>query len=438
MAAAALDLTLRDLTEPVGDTSAARKVLGLFLAKTARVFRSVPVAAVAPHNRALYQRTLGELTAADAARSGAALALFRLPTVSAFAHCMAGQLHAGGDGLALNRWLRALCEQVLLELAIAGRLTAPLDVGPSPAGDERLLCSPVANLAVRPAVGATVGYANGRVTVQAGDRVVRVLLASPQACDSEAAQVTRPYHEIVPGFWVTDTDNNPLAMFEAHPDKQGNRPDWGSKDPSEWVLALRLALALVDAHLPLLGEEMRLIARVVVAVGWDPERHLSASYKEVIGTLYMTLHPQPMTMAEALVHEYQHNKLNAAFHLDPLLHNAWSPLYASPVRPDPRPLHGVILAVHAFQPVARLYEAMALAGHALAANAAWLSRFARIVQLDRAGAATVLAHAQPTAVGKPFFDEMRRLDDHLAKLEAARWGTAAVAGAHLDELAGHD
>ncbi|MBM4344904.1 MAG: hypothetical protein FJ100_16170 [Deltaproteobacteria bacterium] len=438
MHATTAQIELRDLTEPVGGVGTARQVLGLFLARTVRGFRSVPLAAIAAHNRALYQQTLAVLARADAAHSGTAIALFRMPTASAFVHCIAGQLHKGGDGAALNRWLRACCEQVLLELAIAGRLGSPVVVGPPAGQSDRLLCAPGANLAVWPTADATVQFANGQLVARAGQHETTVDLAAPRAGEYAAARVTRPYHEIVPGLWVTDCDNNPLAMVEAHPDKQGNRPDWGGRDPRQWVAALREALDLVDAHLPLLGRELRLIARVVVAVGWDAERHLSASYKEAVGTLYMTLHPQVMTMAEALVHEYQHNKINAAFHLDPLLHNAWSPLYASPVRPDPRPLHGVVLAVHAFQPVARLYEAMADAGHAFATNAAWQARFARIVQLDRAGAATVLENARPTACGAPFFAEMRRIDRHLADLEASRWGDAAVAGAHLDELAGHD
>src|SRR6185436_4142373 len=96
---------------------------------------------------------------------------------------------------------------------------------------------------------------------------------------------------------------------------------------------------------------------------YDDHKHLSASYQEAIGTIYLTLHPNLMTMAEAVIHEFSHNKLNALFELDELLENAYWPLYTSPVRPDPRPLHGVVLAVHAFQPVARLYERMTDAGH---------------------------------------------------------------------------
>jgi HEXXH motif-containing protein len=59
--------------------------------------------------------------------------------------------------------------------------------------------------------------------------------------------------------------------------------------------------------------------------------------------------------------------------LDALLENAFSPLYPSPVRPDPRPLHGVLLAVHAFLPVARLYADMLAAGDPRAADPGFIN-----------------------------------------------------------------
>ena len=118
----------------------------------------------------------------------------------------------------------------------------------------------------------------------------------------------------------------------------------------------------------------------------------------------------------------------------PLLHNAWTPLYPSPVRPDPRPLHGVVLAVHAFQPIARLYEEMARAGRPEAINAFWNERFRKIIHINRAGAETVLSHAQPTSAGQGLFAEMAALDQHFRSYETARWPDRQD-GADLSELA---
>src|ERR1019366_3928966 len=177
----------------------------------------------------------------------------------------------------------------------------------------------------------------------------------------------------------------------------------------EWLSSLRGALALVATHLPELRAEMSLYVQQIVPVGFFADRHLSASYREAIGTMYLSLHPSPMTMVEAVIHEFQHNKLNALFESDDVLENAHEPLYVSPVRPDPRPLHGVLLAVHAFLPVALLYERM------IASGASDLdARFGDILRINREGTEVLLAHARPTPVGRGLLDELARWDAHFA------------------------
>lgn len=244
-----------------------------------------------------------------------------------------------------------------------------------------------------------------------------VSLLSRTVTTYPARTVTRPFHALyedderaLDETVLALADNNPLSMFEAHPDKQGNAIDLGGRPVPEWTVALRSAFDLVAQHLPELREEMRLFVQAIVPVGYDAEQHLSASYREALGTVYMTLHPSPMTMVEALVHEFSHHKLNALFEVDDVLENAFSPLYPSPVRPDPRPLHGVLLAVHAFVPVARLYEKMQAGGD----RRAGATRYAEIVRGNREGTEVLRAHARPTAVGRGLIDELSRWDEHFA------------------------
>jgi HEXXH motif-containing protein len=201
-------------------------------------------------------------------------------------------------------------------------------------------------------------------------------------------------------------------MEEAHPDKSGNTVDLGGRDAGAWILALRDALAPIERYLPELRREMDLYLHQIVPVGFDPVRHLSASYQEAIGTIYLSLHPSAMTLAEALIHELSHSKLNALFELDDVLENASSPLYPSPVRPDPRPLHGVLLAVHAFLPVARLYERMIEADDPLARRSSFRERFDRICAMNREGADVVLRHGRPTRIGEGLMEEISRWMDH--------------------------
>jgi hypothetical protein len=212
-------------------------------------------------------------------------------------------------------------------------------------------------------------------------------------------------------------DHNPLAMVEAHPDKQGNAIDLGGRPVAEWLDSIGGALDLVGSHLPELRAEMGLYVQQIVPTGYFADKHLSASYREAIGTLYVSLHPSRLTMAEALVHEFQHNKLNALFAIDDVLENAYEPLYPSPVRPDPRPLHGVLLAVHAFVPVARLYERILADPKGAPPGAAprgeeLEARLREVALKNHEGTGVLLKHARPTPVGRGLLDELARWDAH--------------------------
>jgi HEXXH motif-containing protein len=145
-------------------------------------------------------------------------------------------------------------------------------------------------------------------------------------------------------------------------------------------------------------------------------RHLSASYREAIGTMYLTLHPNVMTMTEAVVHEFQHNKINIASYDVDFLENAFHPLYPSPVRPDPRPLWGILLAVHAFLPVAELYRRMRDAGHPLATQSGFEKRLSEIDLKNHEGMEMLRANGKLTPAGVGLFRDLEDLERrHLAE-----------------------
>ncbi len=225
----------------------------------------------------------------------------------------------------------------------------------------------------------------------------------------------RVFHPMRQGGWFAEADNNPLATLEAHPDKEGNALSLGAATVADWLTALDDARGLLRTALPTLAEEHRSLLATVVPVGGPMERSLSASYQEVIGLVYVSLHPSRLKMAEALVHEVQHNKLNLVAHVDPLLVDGGAGLYPSPVRPDPRPLWGVLLAVHAFLPVAAMFRALADQGHPLAATEASRARFREVLDVNHDGMAVVRAHARPTELGARLLEEMDTL-------ETEQWG----------------
>lgn len=364
---------IADLTIPDPGSTTAREVLSLALRRLLRDAIELPRTAPASA-RAEAAALHALLSNALKTSPGALAAALRRPTIGALVRCLrpaCGLPETARDALFVE-----LCAGLRHDLAAAG---APLP----PAVEGRI----------------------PRRVLSLLDRTAR---------DTATGEVTHPYAPIARDVVLALADNNPLAMEEAHPDKQGNAIDLGGRSIEEWTSTLREALALIEAHLPDLAGEIDLYVHQVVPVGFDEHRHLSASYQEAIGTIYMTLHPSLMTMTEALIHEFSHNKINALFELDDVLENAWSPLYTSPVRPDPRPLHGVLLAVHAFLPVARLYEKMIEAGHPLSRSEGFSRRFAAVRRTNREGAEVVLKNGRPTEMGRAVLDEIARWDSHYA------------------------
>jgi HEXXH motif-containing protein len=395
-----------DITLPEPGSTTAREVLSRSLQVLLRDLSAAP--RHAPPGAAAEAAALASMArAALQSAPGALMSALRRPTVSGPLRCLRDPALPGREAVFVD-----LVAQLAFELALADALPTPV----------RLARVPPCLLAVAARLGISfteppraVTFASGRLEVEHAGGTTRVELRAPAS--SGVVVVERPYHGIAGDIALAERDNNPIAMFEAHPDKAGNQLDLGGRTAAAWTSALGEAVGRIERYLPEIGAEMQLFVAQIVPVGWHEQRHLSASYQEVVGTIYMTLHPSQMTLTEALIHEFSHNKINALFDLDPLLSNAWSPLYTSPVRPDPRPLHGVLLAVHAFLPVARLYEKMIAAGAPEAESAAFHERYAAIRKINREGAELVLDEGAPTAVGRAVFAEIRRWHEHYRQLD---------------------
>lgn len=219
-------------------------------------------------------------------------------------------------------------------------------------------------------------------------------------------------HADLPALFFSTTDTNPLAMDEAHPDKHGNAVDLGGRHADEWISAIRDALEVVRIALPAWWEELPLSLERLVPVGYEAEKHLSASYEEAPGLAYISLHPDVLTMAEAIVHETQHGKLNVLRWLDPVLLNGLSTWTKSPVRPDMRPLMGVLMAAHAFVPIAVMHARLCEVGHPIARTHRFEERRREVLASNAEALAVVREKAEPTEPG-------RRLIEDLAATQAA-------------------
>ncbi len=406
-------LTLpRDGSSPIGG------LLGLHARDTCRRFL-----ARAPSLGA-GELALSKLVQRAVLKSPNALMLcFAAPTVTAALHAepLRDQLPHLRDRI--DRALASLGPHLALEMAARRlfpteeRLTWPRPTGP--------ISSPALGVTLTPDAGASVSFLSGYVAIGDGKR----LPLDGDLASSAGFTVAQTFHPLAGLTRLALVDENPLAEFETHPEKAGNVLDLGGRSVEEWRDALERALETIVEHLPDL--ELRPLLQQIVPVGWDAQRHLSASYREAIGTIYLTLHPSALTMAEAIVHELQHNKANLASYRDRLLDNAFSPLFPSPVRPDPRPLWGILLAAHAFLPVAALHRKLRDAKDPLSRDPGFERRADEVDAKNHEAIEMLRAHAQFTAAGRALFQELDALDrKHLEERASRGLASAPPSSAH--------
>lgn len=261
---------------------------------------------------------------------------------------------------------------------------------------------PAKGLLVQP-TGAEVLLFDGR-TVVLEENLKHPEIRVERSCSSLSAHQSLSF---------STCDSNPLSMFEEHPDKEGNIVELGDKSRADWVATINEATALIEAALPNWFMEMPFTSKRMVPVGYEAQRHLSASYREAPGLCYLTLHPDLLTMTEAIIHETQHTKANMISWIDAVITNGHTCWTESPVRPDLRPLWGVLLAIHAFIPVSSLHHRLAEIDHPLSKTAQFAQRRAEVIAGNRRGLNIVLENAKPTKVGAKLIEDMKTIQAFL-------------------------
>lgn len=82
----------------------------------------------------------------------------------------------------------------------------------------------------------------------------------------------------------------------------------------------------------------------------------SMSEPDFAGLVQLDLFGGPMQILEALVHESAHRHLYLAEAESPLIEPDWDGRYRSPLRPDARPLRGILMAYHALAYICCLFK----------------------------------------------------------------------------------
>lgn len=397
------------LTFPAPGTDSLRALLPRVLTRIVQQYLALPAdrADTLRHHAHTAARALCDRDAATLAN------IVSQPTLTALLGTVLHDGHAARADV-----LDTLDLSLLVELAGRDPQFAPVRIAkPSRGWPSLLLLSLGVRIDSSPRVTHVEISPRTLVVHAPGESAAIELLAPLRDAHHELVRASRAFIPLRSGVQFALGDNNPLTHISLHPERTGNTFDLGAHAVDEWTAALDDAFALIDRYLPEIFREMTLLLRTVVPVGYLPERHASCSYEDALGSIYLTLHPSPLKIAEALVHEFQHNKLHALMRLDPVLTNARTSRHRSPVRPDPRPLEGILLAVHAFIPVAMMYRRMTAARDPLSLGRDWSVQCEAAEAVYREGAATLFAHGAPTKTGRALLDEMRAL---IATLDAHR------------------
>ncbi|HET9970636.1 MAG TPA: HEXXH motif domain-containing protein [Streptosporangiaceae bacterium] len=87
---------------------------------------------------------------------------------------------------------------------------------------------------------------------------------------------------------------------------------------------------------------------------------VSATTQAAFGAIATSWPPDPVTLAETVVHEFQHGKLCGLMDLVPLIESGEERVYA-PWRQDPRPAGGLLQGIYAHLGIVRFWQAQRLA-----------------------------------------------------------------------------
>lgn len=139
---------------------------------------------------------------------------------------------------------------------------------------------------------------------------------------------------------------------------------WAAAPPATDAEAARLAnqveryvrtVLFLEEALPACHAWLTDATRVAIPLRGDGDTFRSCSHPGVPGMVELDLLAEDQIL-EALVHESAHQFLFRMEATGPLVDPAHHGTYRSPLRPEPRPLRGILLAYHALAYIAALYH----------------------------------------------------------------------------------
>lgn len=146
---------------------------------------------------------------------------------------------------------------------------------------------------------------------------------------------------------------NPEAYNYWHPSHKERSVGitFGSISSEAWRKLFAESFAIVEKVSPGFMDEIDHVISKIIPFDVSSQVHNSWSYSNAIGHLLMSypvdMDKPELAVLEAILHEYNHNKLNLVMQTETLILNDFQERYYSPYRPDARHIHGIYLWLHA-------------------------------------------------------------------------------------------
>ncbi|MBX9809855.1 hypothetical protein K2X92_05685 [Candidatus Gracilibacteria bacterium] len=222
--------------------------------------------------------------------------------------------------------------------------------------------------------------------------------------------------EVIPGTNILLTLDfiNPDVDKSTHPDhkKQNVGISFGSIDPEEWRRLFSNAFEIVKKVSPGFMDEIDHIIKKIIPFGISSGSHNSGSYSDVIGHLLMSYPvdmPNPeLALLEAILHEYNHNKLNLIMQTETLILSNKQEIYYSPYRPDARHIHGIYLGIHALAGAFWVILHAHVSG-IISLSQAWQEKSVLYVLKNGLSLQVLDKYGEFSPLGKDILEEMRRV-----------------------------
>lgn len=192
----------------------------------------------------------------------------------------------------------------------------------------------------------------------------------------------------------------------------------GRRIRRRWRERLVNAWHLLEVHAPDRCAELAAgVTSIVPLLGGANSPQLSATHADAYGGFAATFPDTAADMAAAMIHEYQHSKLNAVQGIITLYDDGDPNTYFAPWRSDPRPLGALLQGAYAFTAVADFWHA--LRSHPDLEDRATREFAAMRAQVNRALAALTTSTAL-TVAGRRFVSGLAESISSLMRSEVPR------------------